>query len=66
MTEEEVEQIYDYLLENYRYENGDLIAIKNTQGQRSGKRIALGLMQTPEEAHAAYLKSKKEYNNECH
>ena len=32
--------------------------------QINGKRIALGLCHTPEEAHEAYLKAKKELNNE--
>ena len=38
MTEEEVQQIYDYLHENYRYEDGELIRKKDCKlsGKKSG------------------------------
>ena len=37
MDSEEVQLIYDYLHENYEYRDGELIAIKNTYGQRKGR-----------------------------
>lgn len=42
MTEEEVQQIYNYLHENYRYEDGELIAKKNLsngKGKRKGAKL---------------------------
>ena len=33
MTQDEVDLIYDYLHENYRYEDGELISIKTSQGR---------------------------------
>jgi hypothetical protein len=38
MTEEEVELIYNYLHENYKYEDGELIRIKSTPGSNIGDR----------------------------
>lgn len=37
MTEEEVQQIYDYLHEYYRYEDGELICIKGIKAKKQKK-----------------------------
>lgn len=39
MTNDEVALIYGYLHENYRYEDGDLIAIKSRQAHRIGTKL---------------------------
>jgi hypothetical protein len=39
MTEEEVQQIYDYLHENYRYKNGELMTIKRMKGKNIDEKI---------------------------
>jgi len=39
MTEEEVQQIYDYLHEHYRYEDGELIALKDLSNAKKAGSI---------------------------
>ncbi len=39
MTQDEVDLIYDYLHENYRYDGGELIRLKTTRGKEIGKKI---------------------------
>ena len=62
MTQDEVDLIYDYLHENYRYEDGELIATKNTFGQREGR--AFGCVKlNPGNAYitAVLVLNKKKY-----
>ena len=39
MTDDEVQLIYDYLHENYRYEEGEFISVKQTKGKRLGEKL---------------------------
>ncbi len=41
MTDDDVKMIYDYLHENYRYENGNLIASKNNFAKKKGQAIGV-------------------------
>lgn len=41
MTQDEVDLIYDYLHENYRYEHGELIIKKIMKGRPLGKRLGV-------------------------
>jgi len=47
MTQDEVDLIYDYLHENYRYEDGNLISIKSRPGVGEGKILGFFAYQEP-------------------
>lgn len=53
MTEEEVMLIYDYLHENFKYENGDFIITGEIKGKTKGHRLG-GFVEKPGDKQASF------------